>query len=90
MGTCISIDLQRTNSGIVIAIRDEGVGIQRSDISKLFQKFKRLPNPLSLESNGSGLGLYWAKKVLEYHDGEITVSSQIGCGSTFIITLPKN
>lgn len=89
-GKHIFIELKRIDSGIMIAVSDEGVGIQRSDIPKLFQKFKRLPNPLSLEANGTGLGLYWAKKVLDYHGGEITVSSELGDGSTFIITLPKD
>lgn len=87
-GTRISVELQRKKSAMAVAIRDEGVGIPRSDIPKLFQKFKRLPNPLSLESNGSGLGLYWAKKVLDYHDGEITVSSKPGSGSVFTVILP--
>lgn len=89
LGKRISIELQRQKPGLTIAISDEGVGIAQADIPKLFQKFKRLPNPLSLEANGSGLGLYWAKKVLDYHGGAINVYSKLGNGSTFMVILPE-
>jgi PAS domain S-box-containing protein len=89
LGKRISIELQHQKSSLSIAISDEGVGIAQSDVPKLFQKFTRLPNPLSLEANGSGLGLYWAKKVLDYHGGAITVYSTLGSGSTFMIILPE-
>lgn len=88
-GKRITIELRRTASRITIAVSDEGVGIERADIAKLFQKFKRLPNPLSLETNGTGLGLYWVKKVLDYHGGEVRVRSKVGSGSTFIVVLPR-
>jgi len=87
-GARIVIDIRKSSSQVSIAICDEGVGIPRSDMPMLFQKFKRLPNPLSLESNGTGLGLYWVKKVLDYHDGQITVRSKTGSGSTFTVILP--
>jgi signal transduction histidine kinase len=79
----------RTYSGsVIVTVKDEGVGIGRSDYSKLFQKFSRIPNPLSIEVGGTGLGLYWAQKVAELHGGRISVKSREGSGSTFTVTLP--
>ncbi len=87
-GSHIFIKLCRSAGGVSVDIRDEGVGISKSNTGKLFEKFKRLPNPLSLETNGSGLGLYWAKKVMDYHGGTIKIHSKVGKGSTFTVFLP--
>lgn len=70
-----------------IAVQDQGVGISKSDISKLFQKFARLDNALSAHVGGTGLGLYWVKKVIDLHGGSIAVASEPGKGSTFTLTL---
>ena len=77
-----------TNNGMTIAITDNGVGIDESSLPKLFNKFSRVQNTLSDSVGGSGLGLYWANKIVELHGGNITVSSKLGSGSTFTITLP--
>lgn len=71
-----------------IIIRDEGVGIDKKDQAKLFQKFSRLDNPLSVEVGGNGLGLYWSKRIINLHEGDITVRSQPGKGSRFTVTFP--
>jgi signal transduction histidine kinase len=75
---------------VEIAFIDHGVGIDRRDFSKLFVKFSRIPNPLSVAAGGSGLGLYWANKVIKMHGGSITVKSEVDKGSTFTVSLPKN
>lgn len=72
---------------VQIDICDEGVGIPESERGKLFQKFSRLDNVLSAEVGGSGLGLYWAKKIIDLHDGTISVASKKGEGSVFTIQL---
>jgi two-component system phosphate regulon sensor histidine kinase PhoR len=87
-GTSVTISAKALNGTISIAVKDEGVGIEAEDLSKLFQKFSRIPNPLSVEVGGTGLGLYWAAKIAELHDGKIQVSSRPDKGSTFTITLP--
>jgi signal transduction histidine kinase len=71
-----------------ITVKDEGVGINKNDFSKLFQKFSRINNPLTNFVNGTGLGLYFSKKIIELHGGKIKVLSTEGKGTTFIITLP--
>lgn len=78
-----------TNGDVRIAIQDQGVGIDTKDFNKLFQKFSRIPNPLSTSSGGSGLGLYWAQKIISLHGGTLELESSIGKGSTFTIVLSK-
>ena len=72
----------------VIAITDKGIGIDKKDRNKLFQRFSRIDNPFSLSVNGTGLGLYWVKKVLDLHEGSLEVISKFNQGSTFTIKLP--
>lgn len=85
----IEVTLTSRHSSTVITIRDEGIGISRADMQRLFQKFVRLESSLSVSAGGTGLGLYWVKKVLELHNATITVDSQIGVGTVFSIILPK-
>jgi PAS domain S-box-containing protein len=73
-----------------IVVKDEGVGIESQDFPKLFQKFSRIPNPLSVEIGGTGLGLYWAAKIIHLHGGYIHVSSVPGKGSKFTINIPNS
>ncbi len=73
---------------IVIRIRDHGVGIAKDDLKAIFDKFTRVDNPLSETVGGSGLGLYLARKIVELHGGTISVTSVVGKGSCFIISLP--
>jgi len=73
---------------IAVIIKDEGVGIPEEGIGKLFKKFSRVENPLSVKVGGTGLGLYWANEVIELHGGKIAVTSQVDKGTAFIISLP--
>lgn len=87
-GKGISIDVYTLVDHASISIRDEGIGIDDKDMPLLFQKFSRLPNALSSSVGGTGLGLYWAKKIIDLHEGDIKVRSKPKKGSTFIIQLP--
>lgn len=82
----ILVDTQK--DWLRIAIKDTGVGIAPDDMDKLFRRFSRIPNDLPNTRHGSGLGLYWANKIIELHNGNIAVQSQCGYGSTFTIMLP--
>ncbi|HSH18079.1 MAG TPA: ATP-binding protein [Candidatus Saccharimonadales bacterium] len=73
---------------VCIAVTDEGVGIDPADVDKLFHKFARIDNPLSTTVGGTGLGLYWAKKIIDLHGGTIAVTSKPDMGSTFTVCLP--
>ena len=89
-GKSICVILTDEDDSIVIAIRDTGVGIAQKDMSKLFEKFNRIHNHLSNHVGGTGLGLYWAKQIVDLHGGIIKVTSVLGKGSTFSVYLPKN
>lgn len=90
-GTKIHVTLKEArNNTLQILIRDQGVGINETDYNKLFVKFSRIPNPLSVIVGGTGLGLYWSSEVVKLHGGTITVSSKPEKGTTFTITLPRS
>jgi len=89
-GTKITINIYQDKHNTVVTIEDEGVGIKKADLKKLFNKFIRIDNPLSTSVKGTGLGLYWVKKVLELHGGTIDVTSKINVGTVFKITIPNN
>ena len=86
-GKTITVDLSRKAGHAIIAISDQGVGIYKKDRDKLFQKFSRIDNPLSTTVSGTGLGLYWGKKIIDLHGGTISVTSKIRQGTTFTISL---
>lgn len=73
---------------IKMAIKDTGVGIPEDEAKNLFQKFFRGSNVSKMKAEGSGLGLYLAKKVVERHGGKIWMESVEGRGTTFFFTLP--
>ena len=87
-GSQITIDVKQDDSYTTVAIKDTGVGIRKGDRQKLFKKFSRIDNPLSIAVGGTGLGLYWAKKILDLHQGTIEVSSTLHKGSTFTVKMP--
>lgn len=87
-GLPITISARRYSNSVHISVQDKGVGIRKNDLPKLYQKFSRIYNDRSTVVDGTGLGLYWSKKIIELHDGELRVRSKAGYGSTFTITLP--
>jgi PAS domain S-box-containing protein len=84
----ITVSAHRSRQQIYLSVHDQGIGIKKADQAKLFQKFSRLDNEHTSAVTGSGMGLYWAKKVIDLHAGTITVTSKPRQGSTFTITLP--
>ncbi len=79
---------QSTANAVTIAISDQGLGIPAESHKQIFEKFYRVDESTSKEVYGHGLGLYFARKVIEAHGGQIQVSSAVGEGSTFTFTLP--
>jgi chemotaxis family two-component system sensor kinase Cph1 len=82
----IFIEGKTIGTRVYIQIRDNGIGIDQVDISKIFEAFSRL-NP-KLEFEGSGIGLTICQKIVSLHHGKIQVDSTPGMGSTFTIDLP--
>lgn len=88
-GSDIHVKTEVEGDRVIIMIRDNGVGMSEGDMLHLFEKFYRIPNDLSHKFSGTGLGLYWVKKVVELHDGTIQVESELGSGTTFYVILPR-
>ncbi len=87
-GSEVTIDMSQNDEFTTIAVHDTGVGIRKVDRHRLFKKFSRIDNSLSVAVNGTGLGLYWAKKILDLHGGDIKVDSKLHKESTFTVRLP--
>lgn len=85
----IELGIREVDNKIHITVSDNGVGIARADVPKLFEKFNRLQNDLTDEVDGTGLGLYWAHKIIQLHGGRIEVESRLNEGSTFTVILPR-
>jgi len=87
-GGKIGVRLRRQKYKAHITISDTGVGIKPEDMGEIFRQFSRLPNEMSQQVGGTGIGLYLAKHLIELHKGDISVKSEPGKGSDFTITLP--
>jgi PAS domain S-box-containing protein len=75
-------------SDVVVYVRDQGVGLTEADQEHVFDRFYRVDSALSRKTQGTGLGLYLAKSIVEAHGGTIGVDSKPGQGSTFYFTIP--
>jgi len=87
-GGRITVKLTQVDKRCTLDIQDTGVGIRKADLGKLFVKFSRIHNPLSVEAGGSGIGLYLTAEIVRLHGGTVEVNSSLGKGSTFAISLP--
>jgi K+-sensing histidine kinase KdpD len=74
---------------IVVAVSDEGIGIPKDQVPRLFQKFSRIDTPEAREIKGSGLGLWICREIVRAHGGVIWVDANPAKGSTFAFTLKK-
>jgi signal transduction histidine kinase len=77
------------NNSVCIKVSDNGIGITKIDQKHIFDKFYRASTGNIHKFKGLGLGLYYVKKIAEAHGGDVTVSSRLGKGSTFTVTLPN-
>ncbi len=89
-GGKVSISLMVKKKEIEFKIKDTGIGISEEQRKRLFTKFFRGVNAVKMETEGSGLGLFIAKNIIEAHKGNLWVESTEGKGSTFYFTLPAD
>lgn len=85
-GKPILIKIETEGDNFHLSVKDEGMGIEKENLSKIFSKFERaiVPNEIS----GLGLGLYISKQIVDSHRGKIHVESHKGQGSTFTVIIP--
>ncbi len=85
-----TITIQATPvSGVTVMVSDTGIGVPEIHKEKLFSRFARAENAKRVDADGSGLGLYIVKKIIEANDGTITCDSTEGVGTRFTINLPN-
>jgi len=84
----ITINLRYEDQKAVVSIIDTGIGIEEENVPKLFDKFFRIDTTIKDVSPSSGLGLSIAQSIAELHKGEISVTSRVGQGTSFTVSLP--
>jgi PAS domain S-box-containing protein len=89
-GGTITIGGRYNEETVTIFVRDEGAGIADADLPRIFERFYRVESSLTSKTKGTGLGLYLVKAIIEAHRGNIHVKSQLGHGSTFYFTIPRD
>ncbi len=85
----ITVRLKQSPERTIIQVTDQGIGIARQDLHRLFKRFSRIANSQTANIQGAGLGLYLADKLVAMHGGKIEVQSREGHGTTFTIVLPN-
>jgi len=88
-GTEVTIGAAPDQGGIAISVADHGYGIPEPDLTRVFEKFYRVPRVEDADVPGTGLGLALVREIAELHAGTVTVSSQVDRGSTFTLRIPS-
>ena len=87
-GGKIKVGMKTTDAQLIISISDDGLGIPKKDLPRIFDRFYRVDKARSRAQGGTGLGLAIAKEIVKQHKGFIWAKSEYGKGSTFTIVLP--
>ena len=87
-GGCVTVQFCKAEKGkVAFAVADTGIGIAKEDQDKVFDRFYRVDKARSREMGGNGLGLAIAQEIVNMHRGNISLSSELGKGTTFVVTL---
>lgn len=87
-GSTVLVTLKRNETAFCIQVRDEGIGIAKGDIPVVFDKFRQIDSSLGRKAEGVGLGLWLTKKLIEAHQGMLTLDSELGKGTTVTVYFP--
>ena len=88
-GSAVVVTLEERGDEVVVSVTDEGQGVAREHLPRLFERFYRVDKARSRDLGGTGLGLAIVKHIAQIHGGRVSVDSLIGRGSTFRIHLPR-
>lgn len=88
-GGSVTMEVKDTPQKVKVQIKDTGMGIEKAEIPRIFERFYRVNKARDRISGGTGLGLAIVKHILEVHKGKVTVDSEVGKGTTFTIELMK-
>lgn len=87
-GTTVTLGVRRVDGGIEFSVADQGLGIREDEIDRIFGAFEKVSTRPTANERSTGLGLSICKRIVELHDGTITVESEVGKGSRFSFVLP--
>jgi len=83
----VELILETDDDNIMIIVKDQGIGIRKEDLDKLFLPFYRSSNAFGIK--GTGLGLSLAHKIVLLHKGQLMIDSELGAGTTVTLKIPK-
>lgn len=89
-GGTIKVFLEKMGNYAKVSVKDSGIGIPKEEAGNLFTRFYRAKNAVRTKTEGTGLGLYITKNIIEAHGGKIWAESEEGKGATFFFTVPFN
>jgi len=87
-GNKVILSIKRQKNDVLVSIKDSGIGIPKDQHKRVFSKFFRGDNAVRMETEGTGLGLFITKNIIEAHKGKISFESEEGKGTTFKFSLP--
>ncbi len=87
-GARVTVRIVPDGDSAAVAVIDQGIGIAPEDRSKLFTRFGRIENQATMHTSGTGLGLWLSREIAHMHDGDLTLDSEVGEGSTFTLEIP--
>jgi two-component sensor histidine kinase len=89
-GGTVTIITRNNGDDVVISVRDEGIGVAREDLSRIFDRFERVETGIAGRIAGTGLGLSIVQEIASLHGGRLWADSELGLGSTFHLAIPAS